>query len=253
MKKIELIRERDAARTEAAYWKNLEKRREERLQGLGGQLLEAEKKARDWYNQAQEQETLLNETRHTNENLKNELKYTTEALERSIKEDATMREMIQNLRNEQDRLTGQLARKSKEENRLMGELGKANDDWEKEMRRSKYVDDCLTQRYNERQEARAWARMFYREADRQASQIMRLIIKLAAEERVVDAIVARLDQWEEAYSKDLYGVVSRAEIEQHTSLISRNSAAMGRFMVGVMRRTIAIHKEPECNEKESIP
>jgi len=76
-----------------------------------------------------------------------------------------------------------------------------------------------------------------------------MIIDLEAEHK---AVLDMLDEWDQAYSTDIFGEVSNEEIEKYGGLISRNSAAMGRFMVGVLRRKIkeaAERKVNQMNEK----
>jgi hypothetical protein len=55
----------------------------------------------------------------------------------------------------------------------------------------------------------------------------------------LDAVVSLTNDWEKAYSVDIFGEVTAAEIDENASLITRNSAAMGRFMAGVLKRTIS--------------
>jgi len=47
-----------------------------------------------------------------------------------------------------------------------------------------------------------------------------------------------LDEWEQVYSTDFFGEVTAEEVQKYSGLITRNSDAMGRFMVVVLREKI---------------
>lgn len=70
-------------------------------------------------------------------------------------------------------------------------------------------------------------------------EIVLLRRRVAEKDAENKAVRDMLCEWDQAYSTEIFEEVSKEEIDQYSSLISRNSATMGRFMVGVLRRKIA--------------